>query len=110
MKNIKLKCATAGYAFGDVASVGEGEDDISVKIATQLVKEGHAVEVKNVVKTGTIDTTELDAKIAELTDELNKLTIVYDELRENVIALDITKKADLLKASIKTIQEGLQDG
>jgi len=69
MKAIKLNCKTGGFKYGATVEVGDNENQIDAETAKGLVKDGLAVEVKEVVaSSGASDEiiASLEAKIAEL--------------------------------------------
>jgi len=80
MKNIKLKCATGGFKFGDIAPVGKG--GIDSKVATQLVKDKLAIEVKDAVSTNS------NAEVIELKGQLNEMTEQLATANAKVVALN----------------------
>jgi len=69
MKAIKLNCKTGGFKFGATVEVGDNKNQIDAEAAEGLVKDGLAVEVKEIVaSSGASDEiiANLEVKVAEL--------------------------------------------
>jgi len=83
MKAIKLGCKTGGFKFGATVKVGEDENQISLEIAKNLVKDGLAAEAEaTIVTSGNQD---LLDEIELLQDEVQTLE---GQLKE---AIDLPK-------------------
>jgi len=116
---IQLKCATGGYEFGDIVDIESKDCDIDAKTANTLVKDDLALEVFNVVASGSAElkseNAELKGQLKLLQDKLNeggdgsdnKLVTLQDAIKD---VLTIDGNAKTIKAGIRTLVEGFENG